>query len=186
MLKTRKDEKKWYRPGSTLVARELARHLVPGALDGGADAALRVGACSRRGRVLALGLLALLDEVAGAAAADVVDGGGVLAEAFLLSELLVKGEHGAFLLAVDVAGAAASAGEEGVGGGRAELDARCWTSGVVSGGDVLGDAGYVSSSAATVVDGGRGGGGVRLGDVVGDHVGGVLWGGWFGWCSVGR
>ena len=155
-----------------LVARELPRHLVPGALNGAANTALRVGAHSRRGRVLAAGLLALLDEVAGSATANVVDGGGVLPEALLLGEFLVKGEHGALLLAVDVAGAATAAGEEGVGGRGAELDAGCWARGVLAGGDVLGDAGYVASSSTTVVDGGCGGGRVRLGDVVGDHFGG--------------
>lgn len=99
---------------------------MPRALNGATDATVRIRAHGRRSRVLAAGLLALLDEVASSAAANVVDGGSVLPETLLLDELLVKGEHGALLLAVDVAGATTAAGEESVGGRGAELDAGCW------------------------------------------------------------
>ena len=91
------------------LSGELARDLVPGALDATAHALLlafgrRVGGCgvgSDRARHL-------VDGVAGATSADVVDGRGVLAQALLLGELLVETEHCAFPLAVHVAGTAAS------------------------------------------------------------------------------
>lgn len=153
---------------SSLVARELPRHLAPGTLHAASDAALRVGAEVGRGRVLAARLCALLDEVACATAADVVDGGGVLAETLLLGELLIKGEHGSLLLAVDVACTATAAGEESVGRWGAKLDARCRASGIGARSYVLGETGDVSCSSTAIVDGGPGRG-VGLGDVVGDH-----------------
>ena len=120
-------------------------------------------------------------EVAGAAATNVVDGSGVLAQALLLGELLVEAEHGALLLAVHVAGAAAAGGEEGVGGWWGQLDARGGSRGGWPCGEGrVRDACLVSGAAAAVVDGcaGLGDGGVGLGDVVGEgHFGGLESGG---------
>lgn len=108
------------------VAREGLANPSPSTLDAPADTGLGLSAGVGAGGVLAVGRAGvhLVDIVSGAAAADVVDGGGVLTEALLLGELLVEGEHGAFLLAMDVAGAAAARGEERVGGGSGQLDAR--------------------------------------------------------------
>jgi len=110
-----------------------------------------------------------VDFVAGATAANVVDGGGVLHQALLLGKLLVEAEDGAFLLAVEVAGAATSAHEVGVLWGRSELDDRSRSGGIRASSDVLGvDASDVArtSSAGMVVVAGRDGR-VRLGDLVG-------------------
>lgn len=118
----------------------------------------------------------LVDGVAGTTTANVVDGCGVLAKALLLGKLLVEGEHGSLLLAVDVAGSATARHEVGVGGRRGELDARGRARGVGAVGHVLGvDASDVAGAAATVASiAGGGDGGVRLGDVVGRHCGVVL------------
>lgn len=145
---------------------------MPGTLDASSNTGLRVGGRVGRSRVLAEGpRVHLVDCVAGAATADVVDGGSVLAEALLLGELLVEREHGSLLLAVDVAGSAAARHEVGVGGRRSELDARGRARGVGAVGHVLGvDAGDVARSSAAVASiGGGVDGGVRLGDVVGRH-----------------
>ena len=153
--------------------RELAAEAVPCSLHAAANAIL-VG-LSRRcraGTVLALGAgLHLVNEVAGTSTADVVDGSLLGAEALLLLELLVEAEHGALLLAVDVAGAATAGGEEGVGGRRSELDAGCWARGGLAVGDVGGlDAGDVAGAATARVDVGAAYGWVRLGDVEGRHL----------------
>jgi len=161
------------------LSGELAGDLVPGALDAAAHAVLlAVGGGVGRRRVGSSRAGHLVDGVAGAAAADVVDGGGVLAQALLLGELLVEAEHGALLLAVDVAGAAAARGEVGVGGGRRELHEGGGPRGVAAVGDIGGvDAGGIASAAAARVDKvGGGDGWVRLGDVVGDHFGMEVWG----------
>lgn len=55
--------------------------------------------------------LHLVDEVACASTADVVDGSLLGAKALLLLEFLVEAEHGSFPLAVHVAGATAARGK---------------------------------------------------------------------------
>lgn len=62
------------------------------------------------------------DHVAGASAADVVDGSGATEVAL---ELLVEAEDGALAGAVDVAGAA-TAGGETPGGAGVQTGQRCW------------------------------------------------------------
>lgn len=155
-------------------AGELLGNAVPGALDASSNTGLRVGGRVGGGRVLALwSRVHLVDCVAGATTADVVDGGSVLAEALLLGELLVEGEHGSLLLAVDVAGSATAGHEVRVGGRWGELDARGRARGVLAVGHLTWvDAGDVACSAAAIAGiGGGGDGWVRLGDVVGRHFG---------------
>lgn len=109
----------------------------------------------------------LINQVSGSTAADVVDWGSMFAKALLLGEFLVKGEHGALLLAVNVASSATAGGEVNVGGRRSELDARGRARGVGAVGDGR-DAGHVSGTATSKLDV-VGEGWVRLGDVVGRH-----------------
>lgn len=118
----------------------------------------------------------LVDEIAGSTTADVVDRGCVLSQALLLGQLFIKAEHGALLLAVDVASTATAGGEESIGRWRRERKERGRTGGSGTGSRGLGvDAGDVaSSSPARVVDVGGRNGGVRLGDLVARHCGGVL------------
>ena len=144
---------------------------MPCSLDAAPDTVLRVARHVRGGGVLARGPgVQLVDQVASTATANVVDGGGVLPEAFLLGEFLVEAEHGALLLEVDIAGTAAARGEETVRRGRSELDAGGRARSITSVGHVLGvHAGDIASSTTAVVDVGGRDGRVRLGDVVGDH-----------------
>jgi len=113
----------------------------------------------------------LVDGVACSASADMVDGGGVLPQPLLLGELLVEGEHGPLLLAMDVACSSTAGGEESVRWGRSQLDARGWALSSGSVGDILGvDASDVSGTASSsVVVVGDWNGWVRLGDAVGWH-----------------
>lgn len=115
----------------------------------------------------------LINQVASATTANVVDRGGVLTETLLLGKFLVEAEHGTFALAVDISGSTSASGEVGVGGRRSELDARGRASGGAAVSYILGvDAGHVAgSTAARVVDICGGGRWVRLGDVEGDHFG---------------
>lgn len=137
--------------------------------------------------------LHFINEVSCAAAADVIDGRLLAAEALLLLEFLVEAEHGTFPLAVHVSCSTAARGEVSVGGWRGELDARCWAGGGLAVGERLGrDAGYIASAAAARVDVRGADGGVGLGDVEGRHfvcfviccvdVNVVDGGGW-SWCS---
>jgi len=112
-----------------------------------------------------------VDGIAGSSPTNVVHGGSTFAQTFLLGEFLVKGEHGAFLFAVDVAGSATARGEEGVGGWWSQLYAGGGAGGRWAIGKVLGvHAGDVSgAAAASVVEVGGRDGGVGLGDAVGWH-----------------
>lgn len=165
-----------------VLVRELTAEAVPCSLHASSDAVLvGLDTRGRAGAVLALGSgLHLVNEVAGTATADVVDGSLLGAEALLLLELLVEAEHGTLLLAVHVASAATARGEEGVGGRRSELDAGCWARGGLAVGDIGGlDAGDVTGAATARVDVGAAYGWVRFGDVEGRHLvvcfcGGVL------------
>jgi hypothetical protein len=161
-----------------LVA-ELPAQPVPRRLDAPANAVLLAATAAHAGRaVLALAAgLHLVNEVAGTAAANVVDGCLLRAQTLLLLELLVEAEHGALLLAAHVSSAAAARGEVVVGWGRRELDARRGASGGCAVGEVGGlDAGDVASSTAAGVDVGAADGWVRLCDVEGRHfVGGGGW-----------
>lgn len=162
-----------------VLVRELAAQPVPRSLHAASDTVLvGLGTRGRACAVLALASgLHLVDKVAGTTTANVVDGGLLRAEALLLLEFLVKAEHGTLLLAVHVAGAAATRGEEGVGRRCGQLDARCWARGGRAVGEVGSlDAGNVASTATAGVDVRVSDRWVRLGDVEGRHFGGgCLW-----------
>ena len=112
--------------------------------------------------------LHLVDQVAGTATANVVDGCLLGAETFLLLEFLVEAEDGAFRL-LHVAGTATTGGVEGVSRWGRKLSARGWASGSGARGDVCSlDAHSVTGTATARVHVG-GGGGVRLADVEVDH-----------------
>ena len=112
--------------------------------------------------------LHLVDEVAGTAAANVVDGCLLGAETFLLLELLVEAEDGAFRL-LHVASTATTGSVEGVGWWGRKLSARGWAGGSGTRGDLCGfDAHSVTGTATARVHVG-GGGWVRLADVEADH-----------------
>jgi len=115
----------------------------------------------------------LIDEVAGSATTNVIDGSSVLAEALLLGQFLVEAEHGALLLAVNVAGAATARGKEGVGGRRREREERSRSGRIGTSSGRLGvHTGDITGAAPTgVVDVGGRDGGVWLGDLVGWHCG---------------
>lgn len=145
----------------------------PDLLPRGAEPGVRAVVADDRaaGAVPPRGALAgvhLVDEVAGAAAADVVDGRLVLHHPALALQLLVEAEDGALALLVEVAGATAAGEEVGVGRWSLQLDARCWASGVGAGGGLLRvDVDVVAGSTSPGVDVvGRGDGWVRLGDLV--------------------
>jgi hypothetical protein len=114
-----------------LLVRELPAQALPCGLHAAADAVLLAlyarGAGSGGGGVLALGSgLHLVDEVAGTAATDVVDGCLLGAEAFLLLEFLVEAKDGTLRL-LHVASTATAGGVEGVAGWGRQLGARSWT-----------------------------------------------------------
>lgn len=102
----------------------------------------------------------------------------MLPQAFLLRQLLIKAEHGALLLTVNVASPAAAGHEERVGRGRSERGEGGGTRGVgTSSCRFWIYAGYIAGAAATgVVDVGGGDGGVGFGDV-------VFWGHFGGCCG---
>ena len=117
----------------------------------------------------------LVNEVAGASSADVVDGCLLGTQTFLLLEFFVEAEHGTLLLAAHVSGSATARGEVVGGWGSSELDAACWAScGCAVGEVALLDASYISGSAAARVNVGGLDGWVRLGDVEGRHFDGVM------------
>lgn len=154
-----------------LLVRKLARELPPCAVDAAAYAVLvALDAAGAAGGVLALALgLHLVDVVAGTATTDVVDGGLLGAEALLLLELLVEGEHGTLGL-LHVAGTTTANGVDGVGGRRCELDARGRARGSLSRSDLRSlDAHGIASTAATRVEVVGADGGVRLSDTEVDH-----------------
>lgn len=161
-------------------ARELLADAVPCALNRVPDAGA-LGGAGRRSRVGALGSgVEFVDQVASTAAANVVDGSGVLTETLLLGEFLVEAEHGAFRFAVHVTGSTAAGGEESIGWRRSELDEGGRARGIGTRGHVLRvDASSIASAAtAGIVVVGGGDGWVRLGDVVGKHLeftGLLLW-----------
>lgn len=145
---------------------------MPGALKAAADTVLRVGGYGGGSRVLACNSrVHLVNCVAGAATANVVDRSSVLSQALLLGKLLVKAEHGALLLAVDVACTAAAGGKKCVGWRGSELGARRWAGGGSTISHILGvDAGDVAGAASSSVDEvGGGNGWVRLSNAVGRH-----------------
>jgi len=163
---------------------ELASELAEGALDA-APGAAGTATAGDRGGVRSDGarlrdVLGLVDEVGGAAAADVVDGGLVLAAGV---HLLVELEHGLLSLGslgVEVASAAAADAEGAVGRGRAvEGDARGRTRCAGAGGELRGVVALVvactADAAAEHEGAGLGDGGVRLGDgVVARHCCGCV------------
>jgi len=150
-----------------LVPRCALRNAVPRRLDAVAGPrGMAVGAESRGSRVGSRS--PVVDFVACTAAADVVDGCGVLHEALLLGELLVEAEDGALLLVVHVASTATAGSEVGIGWGSAKLGGGSGTLSVGAGGDVHRvDSGDVAGSAAAVACiVGRWDGWVWLGDAV--------------------
>lgn len=160
-----------------LVVRHLAGQTAAPPLQTPADTILLAfdRAAGRRG-VLALAPgLHLINEVSGAATADVVDGGLLAAQALLLLEFLVKAEHGALLVCAHVASTATTRGKVAGGRRKSELGARCWAGSCAAVGNLRGlDAGYIASTAATRVEVGLGGW-VRLGDVEVDHFDCLYW-----------
>lgn len=115
----------------------------------------------------------LIDCVAGAATANVVNGRGVLRQASLLSKFLIEAEHCSFLFTVDVACAAAAGGEESIEWWRTELDAGGRSCGVRTWSDVVRvDASDVAcaASASGVVMAGRDGW-VWFSDLIRWHLG---------------
>lgn len=152
------------------LVRELPGQPLPGRIHAVSDSILGLDGGGAGSRVLALALgLHLVDVVAGATTADVVDRGLSRAKALLLLELLVKGEDGTLAL-LHVAGTATANGIEVGGRGRGELDARGGSGGRVAGSDLRGlDAHGIASTAAARVDVGAADGWVRLGDVEVDH-----------------
>jgi len=118
----------------------------------------------------------IVNFVSSTTTADVVDRRRVLHQALLLRELLVEAEDGALLLAMKVSRAATAAHEVGVGWRRRELADGGRACGIGAGGDGRGvDAGDVAgaATAGVVVVAGRDGG-MRLGDLVGGHLGGLV------------
>lgn len=154
-----------------LVVGHLARKAAAPPLQTPADAILLALNRAARGcGVLALTpRLHLVDEVAGTTTTDVVDGGLLAAQTLLLLELLIKAEHGAFLVGAHVASTTTSGGEVPVGGRRSELDTRCWACCCAAVGDLrrLDTSDVASTPTARVKV--RLGGRVRFGDVEVDH-----------------
>jgi len=154
-----------------LLLGERSPDAVPGAVDAppGTARVLALNGRRRRSRAVPGSRWSpLVNEVAGAATADVVDGSLVLHHAALTGELLVEAEDGALALTVDVAGAATAGGEERVGWMRSDLRARCRAGGGWAWGDFLGvHLGDIACTAAARVNVPRPRDGrVRLGDVI--------------------
>lgn len=158
-------------------------HLVADAAEAapepGLVAAVGAGRVAARAGVL-VGAAGLVEDVAGAAAADVRDGGHLVAD-LGAAELLVKREDRAGLGGVRVAGTAA-AGVEAVVGGP-------WCGGHSRGGDASGSGGLGSTEeVAGTATAGVGvavlrDSGMRLGDGVGRHLDGFC--GWWLWVWFG-
>lgn len=103
---------------SKSLMRELPAETLPCVLDTPSDTVLfaldaRGAGGGRRGALAVGSGLHLLDEVSGAAAANVVDGGLLGAQTLLLLELLVEAEDGTFGLA-HIASTATAGSIEGV------------------------------------------------------------------------
>jgi hypothetical protein len=93
----------------------------------------------------------LINEVASAAASDVVVRRLLIDHLLLADELLVEAEDGALSLPVDVASAAAASAEVVAGGWGSQLGERGWALGVGAAGDVgWVDTDAVSRAATTV------------------------------------